>query len=174
MIVPYRNGERLTGNPIIERLDGEARIPLLALLAEGWSEEDRAAYGVTLVEEEIQPVAFLVDIERDRRISAGAEFNGVRFQTRPTDRENVQGAYSLALAAVLNGAQPGDLYWHGEETPFVWIAEDNSLVPMDAQTCLAFGQAIATHKSALIFAAREIKDMAPIPADFRDDKYWPE
>ena len=114
-----------------------------------------------------------VDAERDRRIEAGMTFNGVRYQTRAQDRENVAGASIMALAAITQGAQPGDLRWHGGSTDFVWIAEDNSLNTMDAQTFFAFGQAMAAHKSALIFAARTLKDMATIPADYADDKHWP-
>ena len=115
-----------------------------------------------------------VDTERDRRIESGMTFNGVRYQTRAQDRENVAGASILALAAMVNGAQPGDLRWHGGDTDFVWIAEDNSLNTMDAQTFFAFGQAMAAHKSALIFAARGIKDMDPIPDDYAtNETYWP-
>ena len=115
-----------------------------------------------------------VDAERDRRIEAGMTFNSVRYQTRAQDRENVAGASIMALAAITQGAQPGDLRWHGGTSDFVWIAEDNSLNLMDAQTFFAFGQAMAAHKSALIFAARALKDMEPIPADFTDDGYWPD
>ena len=114
-----------------------------------------------------------VDAERDRRIEAGMTFNSVRYQTRAQDRENVAGASIMALAAITQGAQPGDLRWHGGDTDFVWISEDNSLNTMDAQTFFAFGQAMAAHKSALIFAARTLKDMATIPADYADDKHWP-
>ena len=115
-----------------------------------------------------------VDAERDRRIEAGMTFNSVRYQTRAQDRENVAGASIMALAAMVNGAQPGDLRWHGGDTDFVWIAEDNSLNTMDAQTFFAFGQAMAAHKSALIFAARALKDMATIPGDYAtNETYWP-
>ena len=115
-----------------------------------------------------------VDTERDRRIDGGMTLNGVTYQTRPQDRENVAGASILALAAISNGAQPGDLRWHGEDTDFVWIAEDNSTNTMDAQTFFAFAQAMAKHKSAHIFAARAIKDIAPIPADYAaNEAYWP-
>lgn len=114
-----------------------------------------------------------VDAERDRRIDGGMVWNGVMYQTRPQDRENVAGASILALAAIGNGAQPGDLRWHGEDTDFVWIAEDNSLNTMDAQTFFAFAQAMAKHKSAHIFAARAIKDIAPIPEDYAtNETYW--
>lgn len=44
---------------------------------------------------------------------------------------------------------------------------------MDAQTVVAFGKAAAERKQTLIFAARQLKDMQSIPADFTDDKWWP-
>jgi hypothetical protein len=114
-----------------------------------------------------------IDAERDRRIDAGVVFNGVRFQTRPADRENVAGATQLATLAVMAGAQAGNLRWHGGASDFAWIAEDNSIVTMDAQTVIAFGQAVAAHKSAHIFAARALKDADPIPTDYTDPGYWP-
>ena len=115
-----------------------------------------------------------IDAERDRRIDAGLTFNGVRFQTRAADRENVAGASQLATLAIMAGAQPGDLRWHGGAADFAWIAEDNSIVTMDAQMVIDFGKAVAAHKSAHIFAARALKDADPIPADYTADSYWPE
>ena len=114
-----------------------------------------------------------VDRERDRRIGAGVEFRGVIFQSRPTDRENIAGAAQLGFMAIVAGAQAGDLRWSNPESDFVWIAADNSLVPMDALTVVAFGRAAAERKQALIFAGRQLKDMTPIPTDFTDDKWWP-
>jgi hypothetical protein len=114
-----------------------------------------------------------IDAERDRRIDAGVTIDGTRFQTRPADRENVAGATQLATLAVMGGAQAGDLRWHGGGSDFAWIAEDNSTIPMDAQTVIAFGQAVAAMKSAHIFAARSLKDSDPIPADYTSDTYWP-
>lgn len=73
----------------------------------------------------------------------------------------------------MNGVKPGDYRWHGGEEDFVWIAEDNSLVPMDAQTVIAFGQAMAAWKSSHIFSARALKDTTPIPLNYQDDQYWP-
>lgn len=95
---------------------------------------------------------------RDRLIDDGITFNGVTYQTRPQDRENVHGASTLAFMAVVAGAQAGDYRWHGGETDFQWIAEDNSRVTMDAQTVIAFGKALAARKSELIFTARAVKD----------------
>lgn len=114
-----------------------------------------------------------VDRERDRRIDSGIEFQGVMFQSRATDRENIAGAAQLGFMAVVAGAKAGDLRWSNPEQDFTWIASDNRPVPMDAQTVVAFGKELAERKQALIFAARQLKDMKEIPADFTDDKWWP-
>lgn len=114
-----------------------------------------------------------VDAERDRRIAAGFNFGGVFYQSRPEDRENIMGASTAALGAIMQGAQAGDYRWHGGDSDFMWIAADNSIHVMDAQTVFAFGQAAMAHKQELIFAARAIKDSDPIPADYTDNAYWP-
>lgn len=119
------------------------------------------------------PTSTSVDSERDRRIEAGIEFQGVRYQSRATDRENIAGAAQLGFMAMVAGAQAGDLRWSNPDQDFAWIASDNSLVPMDAPTVVAFGKAAAERKQALIYAGRQLKDMEPIPADFADDKWWP-
>lgn len=118
--------------------------------------------------------SFDVDAERDRRIDGGFTFNGIRFQSRPDDRENIAGAATAALGAIMAGAQPGNYRWHGGAYDFAWIAADNSTHVMDAQTVYAFGQAALAHKQAHIFAGRAIKDADPIPADYTDDGYWPD
>lgn len=115
----------------------------------------------------------LITKERDRRIAAGVLFNGVVFQSRSTDRENIAGAAQLALMATLRGeGQEGDLYWHGGEQPFAWIAADNSLVQMDAPTVIAFANTAAALKQTYTMIARGIKDMDPPPADHTDDALW--
>jgi hypothetical protein len=126
-----------------------------------------------LAAEDQARIAEQVNVERDRRIDGQFTFNGVAYQSRPQDRENMAGAATSALAAIVNGAQAGDLRWHGGTEDFVWIAADNSTVAMDAQTMFALGQAAMAHKQDHIFAARAIKDMATIPADYTNDQYWP-
>ncbi len=115
-----------------------------------------------------------VDAERDRRIAAGFLFNGVLYQSRAEDRENIAGAATAALGAIINGAEAGDYRWHGGDSDFVWIAADNSTHKMDAASMYALGQAALAHKQAHIFAARALKDLSPIPADFAADRHWPE
>lgn len=113
-----------------------------------------------------------VTAERDRRIAAGFMFNGVFFDFDARAKANIAGAAQLAFMAVTAGAEPGDLFWNGGETEFTWIAADNSSVPMDAHTVIAFGRAAAHHEQAHTMIARAIKDMAPIPGDYADDAYW--
>lgn len=130
---------------------------------------------VHVLEDRAPPAPDQVDDERDRRINAGFTFDGVEYQSGPEDRENIQGAYSSALTAILvDDAQPGDLRWADPDTDFAWIAADNSMVTMDAHQVLAFGIAAKEHKQRHIFAARALKDMDPIPSDFAThEAYWP-
>jgi len=79
--------------------------------------------------------------------------------------QNIAGAATLALAAVLTGGV-------GWDENFTWVAADNTTVPMTAQTCLNFGKTAADWKARHIRAARALKDMRPIPADFADDSRW--
>lgn len=121
----------------------------------------------------LPPTANQVDVERDRRINGGFSFAGIFYQSRPSDRENIAGASTASGIAMLTGSEPGDYRWHGGAEDFAWIAADNSTHPMDAPTMFAFGQAAMAHKSAHIFAARALKDMTPIPADFATNPvYW--
>lgn len=133
-----------------------------------------APYGLRIgVDAETAGVLARIDAERERRTDSGFAFAGHLFQSRPADRENIAGAATAALGAMMAGAEAGDLRWHGGDSDFVWIAADNELVPMAAQTAFAFGQAAMAHKSRLIFQARALKDARPIPPDFADDRHWP-
>jgi hypothetical protein len=113
-----------------------------------------------------------VDEERDRRISAGFTFNGKLIQSRDSDRENVSGAAQLAFMAIVGGAQPGDYRWSDPDAPFQWIAADNTLLTLDAPDTVAMGRTAAATKQGLIFKARDLKNMSPIPLDYTDDKWW--
>lgn len=123
--------------------------------------------------------ASAVDAERDRRISAGFEFQGVRYQSRlptanhPGDWDVFSGKALEAFIAVMNGAQPGDLRWSDPGADFAWIAADNSRVPMDAQTVIELCKAASVHRSKNTFAGSDLKAMQPIPQDYTDDKWWP-
>lgn len=115
----------------------------------------------------------MVNAERDRRIAAGFWFAGTSYDFDDRAKMNISGAAQLAFMAIVAGAQADDLFWNGGLSPFAWISADNSLATMDAPTVVEFGRAAAQHEQAHIFAARALKDLDPIPLDFRDDSYWP-
>ncbi len=113
-----------------------------------------------------------VNAERDRRLEMPFEFGGKLWQRDRISLQRITGAATLAGFAVGAGAQPDDYLWHGGSEPFGWIAEDNEVVPMDAPTVFAFGQAAAAVETRLIFAARALREMVPVPADYADNRWW--
>lgn len=110
---------------------------------------------------------------RDELIASGFWFNDVKYDSRPEDQKRISGAALLAFMAISQGAQANNYLWHGGSESFSWIAQDNSVVEMDAPTVISFGQTAAEHERAHIFAARALKDMDPIPGDWVNSLYWP-
>jgi len=110
---------------------------------------------------------------RDELIADGFWFDGVKYDSRPEDQKRISGAALLAFMAASQGAEANNYLWHGGSEPFSWIAQDNSVVQMDAPTVISFGQTAAEHERAHIFAARALKDMDPIPDDWANTAYWP-
>ncbi|MBB4120681.1 DUF4376 domain-containing protein [Martelella radicis] len=167
-----RSGGRLGSAVILEwHVDVEFPSPddLHAML-----DTHRVAVDAFIRDRDIRTMLIAIDAERDRRIAAGFVFRGILYQSRAEDRENIAGAATAALGAMINGAEADDYRWHGGDSDFVWIAADNSTNRMDAATMYAFGQAALAHKQAHIFAARALKDLSPIPTDFAADRHWPE
>ncbi|MBQ2262711.1 MAG: hypothetical protein II336_15235 [Loktanella sp.] len=113
-----------------------------------------------------------VNSERDRRLAADFEFQGKMYQRDQVSITRISGAATLAGFAVGAGAQPGDLRWANPDRDFGWIAMDNTITPMDAHTAFAFGQAAANVETDLIFAAKSVREMDPIPDNFTDDVWW--
>lgn len=134
--------------------------------------EQRAAAAAVVAD--FNPLAFTADdvnAERDRRMATFV-FGGKAYDLEGQSLANVSGSGTLSLAAIINGAQPGDLRWADPDQDFTWIANDNTIVPMDAQTTWAFAQTAAARRKHCIYKARALKDMSPIPSDYTDDKYW--
>ncbi|TCT29747.1 DUF4376 domain-containing protein [Martelella mediterranea] len=115
-----------------------------------------------------------VDAERDRRIADGFLFAGVKYQSRPGDIDKISRWAASARSAIEAGTVAGDYRWHGQNYDFAWIAADNTTHKLDAQAMVALGEAVLAHEQAHIMAARTIKDMDPIPADYANDSYWPD
>lgn len=114
-----------------------------------------------------------VNIERDRRNSLDLSFKGSDFQVNHASRDKISRATCLALAVVMTGAQEGDLRWHGQDDDFHWIAADDTRVPMDAQTVIAFSKAISERERRLVMAANALKAMETIPTDYAtNENYW--
>lgn len=118
-----------------------------------------------------------VNRERDRRLSLPFSF-AIAGQTHIFDRtpislQRITGAATLAGFAIAAGAQPGNLLWHGGQSPFSWITAENVTVQMDAQTTFALGKEAAAVETRIIFAAFALKGMDPIPDDYASDGHWP-
>lgn len=119
-----------------------------------------------------------VNVERDRRLVSGfsvprPDSDVWEFQSDDQSIKRITGSATLAGFAIAGGTQPGDLFWFNPVVPFGWILNDNRVVPVDAHTMLDIGKAAAAWEGGHVFAAKALKDMAPIPADYTDDKYWP-
>ncbi|MEO9630962.1 MAG: hypothetical protein ABJG14_11040 [Sulfitobacter sp.] len=190
--IPVVNNLRVAGNPTLSDNDGN-QAPVKTLLNPGWDDAYRARFGLYLVDttppegkrwtgafedDGGEPVAVFEDLpppsaadveaERNRRLNADFEFGGKMYQRDRTSLQRITGAATLAGFAIANGALAGDLRWADSSEDFAWIASDNSVVTMDAQTCFAFGQAAANIETAIIFAAKTLRDMDPIP----DPETW--
>lgn len=155
----------------------------------GWGSDGYVRYIHELELEEPQPIiASQVDDEAMRRIEEGFVYNGKYFDATPVSIRRINGAGTLATIAIMSGAQPGNFYWnYPQETwelsqedkdnagmiPFTWIVRDNTTMNLDAHMTISMGVAAAAWEQAHVFAARELKNMDPIPLDYQDDIYWP-
>tara|TARA_R110000850_G_scaffold64120_1_gene144325 strand:+ start:338 stop:787 length:450 start_codon:yes stop_codon:yes gene_type:complete len=119
------------------------------------------------------PTSQDVNAERDRRMYSTFTFEGVVYACDGDSLSRITGAGALAKFADIAGSPVGNLRWHGGSVDFAWIAVDNSVTSMDAQTCFAFSQAAAVNQSTHIFAGAAIKAMNPIPQDYAtNESYW--
>lgn len=114
-----------------------------------------------------------VDVERDRRIEETFSFGGESYQLDEKSISRIIAMGADARFAILGGAPAGYLRWADPNNDFGWIATDNSVTPMDAQTMVAFADSAKLWVSQHIFSARSLKDENPIPSDYKDDKWWP-
>lgn len=135
-----------------------------------WSISDKTAAELA---KDVATKKDAIRVERDRRLQADFTFNGQTFQRDTESLARITGAATLAGFAIAAGAQPGDLRWANPARDFGWIASDDTVVPMDAQTAFAFGQAAAEIETSIVFAAKTLREMDPIPDNITDDQWWP-
>lgn len=114
-----------------------------------------------------------IDFERDQRIEHNFTFANTAFQLDNISQQRIIAMGADARFAVLGGAQENNYRWADPDNDFGWIATDNSIMLMDAQTMVAFSDAAKLWVSKHIFAARAIKDMDPLPENYKDNMYWP-
>lgn len=190
----------LIGNPILTSLDGETRAPLRTLLADSFTAQDRAAYGLYLVDttppegkrwagtfEDVGgvPVAVFEDLpppstddvnaERDRRLEAGSAFTvaGVADPIPLQGREFDRTVY-LALLTRAQGYKAA-----GVTDPVLKIraADDvthnltpDQMISLVTQSMNWFEDVMATSWH-MKDATGDFPD--GIPADYADDTHWP-
>lgn len=109
------------------------------------------------------PTAEDVNVERDRRLQLPFSFQDRLFDRDEKSLARITGAATLAGFALL--AQT--------ETTFQWITSTNEIVTLSALDMFNLGKAAAEREAAIIFAARQLKDMPSIPEDYISDAYWP-
>lgn len=118
-----------------------------------------AIHSVAVAEDNsISGISKRIDKIRDTRIDSGFSWNGMRFQSRPSDRENIMGASALAMAYIGAGGLPDETKWADPENDFEWILEDNGRTVLSAGAVVALFQAGVAFKSAQTFYARALKD----------------
>lgn len=125
----------------------------------------------------ISGICARIDKIRDNRIDSGFSWNGMRFQSRPSDRENIMGASALAMAYIGAGGSPDETKWADPESDFEWILEDNGRTVLSAGAMVALFQAGVAFKSAQTFYARALKDAlseADDPSTVDIINGWPE
>lgn len=120
----------------------------------------------------VAPTEAEVNRERDRRM-ARMTFAGRVYALTGESRRRIDAAKANAQTAILAGAQAGNLRWAFPDMDFAWIDMANATVPMDAQTMLDFGIAANAWETQHVLAARAIKDLPAIPADYAADGRWP-
>lgn len=163
------------------------RIHGLALpsnIGDVWHDDELAGYGLERVTPpEMQPhVLSGVDVkeERDKRIEAPFSHNfggihGVKLIDAGGGSRIAIGEALMraSLAVSYHGKQAGDLRWDDPARDFTWITSDNTKVPLDAPQMIEMAEALTRRDSAIMLAAREMKDAGDIPADYKDDYHWP-
>lgn len=137
-----------------------------------------AIYSVSVPDDNsVQGISRRIDKIRDTRIDSGFAWNGMHFQSRPSDRENIMGASALAMAYIGAGGSPDETKWADPENDFEWILEDNGRTVLSAGAVVALFQAGVAFKSAQTFYARALKDAiaeADDPSTVDIINGWPE
>lgn len=112
-----------------------------------------------------------VNLERDRRLQFDFSFMDKMIQRDDISLRRIQGAAQLATIALLTGVSADSEEWINGG-PLVWITSDNTELHLTPMQTIRMGQEAAAIESRLVFAAKTLKQMNPIPTDYSDDAWW--
>jgi hypothetical protein len=114
-------------------------------------------------------LAHMLGHQKERRMTV-VGFQGKTFHIPHESWPDLVAVGVSASNAIFIGHQAGDLRWDDPDRDFVWLAADNSAVPMDAPTAFAFFQMVAVHRRRIVVRARALKDQGLVDAS--DDTVW--
>jgi hypothetical protein len=107
----------------------------------------------------IQAKQAQIELLRQTKTDGGYPFKDKVIQSRADDRENLQGAAVMALAAMsANPQAASSLRWADPNNDFGWITADNSVLPLTAMDVVQMFETGAALKTQYIFTARALKD----------------
>lgn len=169
-------------------LNGETQATLATILHESWTEQERAAFGIYLIDttppegmrwagdvgegpaaifEPIPITAAMVLAERARRLALGFDY----------DFGDERGVHRIGTtAADLAGWDEvskltGALINLGSAAPVIIVTDTGGvqITPLEWQAILV---AAAVFRQPIWAASFALQAMSPIPSDYRDDVYW--
>lgn len=120
---------------------------------------------------EVVPSHKEVNQERDRRLDLSFSFEGKMIQRDPVSLRRIQGAAQMATIWIISGQDANSQVWVNSG-PLEWITDDNTTLNLTPAQTIAMGQEAARVETKLVFAAKRLKEMDPIPSDYMADHYW--
>ncbi|MAD43584.1 MAG: hypothetical protein CMH98_01145 [Oceanospirillaceae bacterium] len=166
--------ERHGGETLTVDADNQRVIVVRAVVP--WSQSEIDAHYQDL----INSACAQINDDRDERLAAGVEFDGIVYQSREIDHTRVNGLYSRALRAQSQGSgTAGDYRWFNPEVDFSYTAADNSEHLMDADTVISMGEEFANRQLVLIKYAQSVKGQLRLAKSkfeidaIMEDVVWP-
>lgn len=180
------------GSPVLESLDGAQRAPLATITSASWSEGEREAFGVYLVETtppagqrwtggftevagrpapvfaDIVPTVADVLAERERRLALGFDhdFGDARgVHHIGTAAEDQRGWDEVSKIALARSAA-------GTTTPIAIVTDTGPCMVTPAEW-LAVLETAADFRQPIWQASFILQAMNPIPSNFAENAYWP-
>jgi len=195
--VILREGNFITvgGNPTLTSLDGQLRAPLQTIMADSWTAEDRAAFGVYRVDvnpplgklwagqiandnglpqpvfvDPPQPTAQDVMAERRRRLAVGFDYDFG--DERGVHRIGTSDDDMIGWDEVTKISNALIALGQGSQT--IAITPDLETITITALEWQQILVAAGMFRQPIWQASFVLQAMSPIPSDYADDKHWPQ